>query len=149
MFDETLNGLDPEGVVFVRNLMFDMRKSGKAILLSSHILTEVEDVADRVAIINHGKLIKTLTRNELRTLGKTIVKITIDNYEEACLKTLKEFGEPRFDGHDIILSDLSIADSEMARIPETLIKSGYRLREFTPMGETLEEYFFGLIGEKQ
>lgn len=149
MFDETLNGLDPEGVVFVRNLMFGMRKSGKAILLSSHILSEVEDVADRVAIINHGKLIKTLTRNELRTLGKTIVKITIDNYEDACLKTLKEFGEARFDGHDIILSDLSIADSDMARIPETLIKSGYRLREFTPMGETLEEYFFGLIGEKQ
>jgi ABC-2 type transport system ATP-binding protein len=149
LFDETLNGLDPEGVVFVRNLMFEMKREGKAILLSSHILSEVEDVADRVAIINHGKLIKLLSRNELRTLGKTIVKISVDNFDDSCLKMLKEFGEPRFDGHDVVLSDLTIADDQLARIPESMIKAGYKIRQFTPMGETLEEYFFSLIGEKQ
>ena len=62
---------------------------------------------------------------------------------------LKEFGEPRFDGHDVVLSDLTITDDKLAMIPENMIKAGYRLRQFTPMGETLEEYFFGLIGEKQ
>ena len=148
LFDETLNGLDPEGVVFVRKLMFDMRKAGKAVLLSSHILSEVEDVADRVAIINHGKLIKLLTRNELRSLGKTLVKITVDNYEPQCLNLLKDYGNPRFDGQDIYLSDLTLKDSEITTIPAKLIGSGYHLREFTPMGETLEEYFFSLIGEK-
>ncbi len=149
LFDETLNGLDPEGVVFVRNLMFEMKKEGKAILLSSHILSEVEDVADRVAIINHGKLIKILTRNELRTLGKTIIKISVDNYDDSCMKLLKEFGEPRFDGHDVVLSDLTIPDDQLSKIPESLIKAGYSIRQFTPMGETLEEYFFGLISEKE
>lgn len=148
LFDETLNGLDPEGVVFVRKLMFGMRKEGKAVLLSSHILSEVEDVADRVAIINHGKLIKVLRRNELSSLGKTVIKIVVDNYDETCLKLLKDYGNPRFDGHGIFLSDLSVSDSDISSISEQIVKSGYKIREFTPTGETLEEYFFGLIGGK-
>jgi ABC-type multidrug transport system, ATPase component len=68
LFDETLNGLDPEGVLFVRNLMLNMKKSGKSILLSSHILNEIEDVADRVVIIDHGNLIKIINRKELKNL---------------------------------------------------------------------------------
>ncbi len=55
LFDETLNGLDPQGVIFVRKMIGRLRSEGKAILLSSHILTEIEDSADRVAIINRGK----------------------------------------------------------------------------------------------
>ncbi|MGC8609631.1 MAG: ABC transporter ATP-binding protein, partial [Thermoplasmata archaeon] len=148
LFDETLNGLDPEGVVFVRKLMIDMRKSGKAVLLSSHILTEVEDVADRVAIINHGKLIKLLNRSELKSLGKTVIHIIIENSDGACAKILKEYGEIRSNDREIVLSDLTIPDSEIADIPSKLINAGYKIRQFTPVGETLEEYFFGLIGEK-
>ena len=148
LFDETLNGLDPEGVVFVRNLMFGIKKEGKSVLLSSHILSEVEDVADRVAIINHGKLVKVLKRNELHSLGNTVIKMVVDNYDEQFLKILKDYGESRFDGHFVFLSDLNVPDSEIPSIPDSIIKSGYRIREFMPMGETLEEYFFKLIGEK-
>jgi len=53
LFDETLNGLDPEGVKFVRDLIIDLKSKQKSILLSSHILTEIENLADRVAIISH------------------------------------------------------------------------------------------------
>ncbi len=148
LFDETLNGLDPEGVVFVRNLMIDMRKNGKAVLLSSHILSEVEDVADRVAIINHGKLIKLLTRSDLKSLGKTVIHIVMDNSDNACMKILREYGETRTEDGEIVISDLSIPNSEIADIPTKLVNSGYKIRQFTPMGETLEEYFFSLIGEK-
>ena len=149
LFDETLNGLDPEGVVFVRNLMFGIKKEKKAVLLSSHILSEVEDVADRVAIINHGKLVKVLKRNELHSLGNTIIKMVVDNYDEHFLKVMKDYGEPRFDGHFVFLSDLNVPDSDIPSIPDNIIKAGYRIREFMPMGETLEEYFFKLIGEKE
>ncbi len=148
LFDETLNGLDPEGVVFVRNLMIDMRKNGKAVLLSSHILSEVEDISDRVAIINHGKLIKILTRSDLKSLGKTVIHIVIDNFDDSCKKILNEFGEIMTEDGEIVLRDLTIPNSEISGIPDKLISSGYKIRQFTPMGETLEEYFFGLIGEK-
>ncbi len=148
LFDETLNGLDPEGVVFVRNLMINMRKNGKALLLSSHILSEIEDIADRVAIINHGKLIKVLTRNDLKSLGKTVIHVVLDNYDDECMKILREYGETRKEDGEIIISDLSIPNSEIADIPAKLVNYGYKIRQFTPMGETLEEYFFSLIGEK-
>ena len=65
LFDEVLNGLDPEGIQFFRQLMMGQKKVNKAILLSSHILTEVENLADRVVFIHKGKVVKTATRDEL------------------------------------------------------------------------------------
>ncbi len=61
-FDETLNGLDPEGIRFMRKLMVELRGKGKAVLLSSHILNELETVADRIAIIHKGKLMQIMDR---------------------------------------------------------------------------------------
>lgn len=64
-FDETLNGLDPEGIRFMRKLMVDLRTRGKAVLLSSHILSELENVADRIAIIHKGKILEIMDRQKI------------------------------------------------------------------------------------
>ena len=149
LFDETLNGLDPEGVLFVRNLMLDLKKQGKSILLSSHILSEVEDVADRVAIIDHGNLINVLKKNELKSLGKIRVNISIDNYDKGCEAILSEYGEIEKDNQGFILRNLSIKFDEVSVIPDRLVKSGYRIRRFDPVGESLEDYFFEIIGVKR
>lgn len=146
MFDETLNGLDPEGVLFVRRLMMDLKKRGKAILLSSHILSEIQDVADRVAIIDHGKLISTVKRSEMNNLGKTVVHLRVENYNAECGKILSKYGEVETKGNDSLIRDLKIPENKLPEIPEELVKSGYRIARFDPVGESLEEYFFGLIG---
>jgi ABC-2 type transport system ATP-binding protein len=146
MFDETLNGLDPEGVLFVRNLMMNLKKRGKAILLSSHILSEIQDVADRVAIIDHGKLIKTIKRSEMKTLGKTVVHVTVENFNPECRKILAKYGDVETKGNESMIRDLKIPEAEIPSIPDDLVKSGYRIIRFDPVGESLEEYFFGLIG---
>ena len=146
IFDETLNGLDPEGVLFVRNLMMNLKKRGKAILLSSHILSEIQDVADRVAIIDHGKLIKTIKRSEMKTLGKTVVHVTVENFNEDCRKILARYGDVETDGNESMIRDLKIPEKDIPSIPDELVKSGYRIMRFDPVGESLEEYFFGLIG---
>src|SRR5207245_5029796 len=65
LFDEVLNGLDPEGIHFFRELMRGQKRMNKAILLSSHILTEIENVADRIVFIHRGRVIKIVTRDEL------------------------------------------------------------------------------------
>ncbi|MBW3085338.1 Bacitracin transport ATP-binding protein BcrA [Austwickia sp. TVS 96-490-7B] len=57
VFDEPLNGLDPEGIRWVRRLLGELRDDGRAILLSSHILAEVAEVADRVAMISDGAIV--------------------------------------------------------------------------------------------
>lgn len=147
-FDETLNGLDPEGVVFVRKLMVDLRKSGKAILLSSHILSEVQNIADRVAIISHGKLIKTLTRDDMKSLGKEAINLTVDNPDDNLRNTLQDFGEVTLSGGDATITDLKITRDRYPDIPSALLKKGYLLSNFTSTGVSLEDYFFSLVGDK-
>jgi ABC-2 type transport system ATP-binding protein len=147
LFDETLNGLDPEGVLFVRKLILGMKKEGKAILLSSHILNEIEDLADRVAIVDHGKLIRVLSRFEMKSLGNTVLHIVVDNYSIECEKLLEKYGDVEVSGNELTVRNLTISDERIVDISEELMKSGFRLRKFNPMGESLEEFFFKLIGD--
>jgi len=65
LLDEVLNGLDPEGVQFARKLMLQLKRNGKSILLSSHILKEVQELSDRVIFIHHGTILRTLSREEI------------------------------------------------------------------------------------
>ncbi len=65
LFDELLNGLDPEGVLFVRKLMLQLKSNGKSVLLSSHILSEVQELSNRVILIHHGRIVRTLSREEI------------------------------------------------------------------------------------
>ena len=148
LFDETFNGLDPEGVVFVRGLINNLRSHGKAILLSSHILTEVQSIADRVAIISHGKLLKVLTRSDLKNLGKDTIFIAVDNPNDELVNILKKFGEPRIEGQEVTIRDLLIPRDRYTEISSELVNRGYRLRNFQAAGENLEEYFFAMVGEK-
>lgn len=148
LFDETFNGLDPEGVVFVRGLINNLRKKGKAILLSSHILSEVQNIADRVAIISHGKLLKVLTRAELRNLGKDMINMSIDNPDSRLEQLLEKYGAPTINETEITLKDLRVSSDSYPEISRELVSAGYLLRNFQPEGESLEEYFFSLVGGK-
>ncbi|MGC9294486.1 MAG: ABC transporter ATP-binding protein [Thermoplasmata archaeon] len=152
LFDETLNGLDPEGVKFVRNLIIDLKSQGKGIMLSSHILSEIENLADKVAIIHHGKLIKILDRSDLKNLGRTVIHIEIVDYNpsESILKeTLSQFGSFERNDGEIVLRDLTVQDKDIPSILQKLVMKGLTVRKFEPIGESLEEYFFKLIGEKK
>lgn len=149
LFDETLNGLDPEGVVFIRKLILNLKKEGKAILLSSHILSEVENIADSVAIIHHGKLLKVLSKVEMKTLGADTVHLTIDNPDDKLQSLLESYGEVHIAGTNALIGKLKVAKSEYPDVPAQIMKSGYKLRDFHITGESLEDYFFTLVGEPQ
>jgi ABC-2 type transport system ATP-binding protein len=147
MFDETLNGLDPEGVQFVRQLIVDQKKRGKAILLSSHILSEIEAVSDRIAIIHRGKLVKILDRGELNALGREKIVMEIDNFDEKALGLLSKYGDVRETGNGILVTSLKIEKKNYPEIVSALVPLGYKVRKFEPSGESLEEFFFNTIGE--
>ena len=143
LFDEVLNGLDPEGIRYFRRLMTELKGKGSAVLMSSHILVEVESLADRVVIIHKGRLIKTISRSELEKVGENKVKIRFGSMSDGALGYLKGLGPVRVDGSTAFLS----ASVDTAQLNAELVKRGYQVIELTVQKEGLEEYFLSLIGE--
>jgi ABC-2 type transport system ATP-binding protein len=145
LFDEILNGLDPEGIRFIRALMIDLKRRGKAVLLSSHILTEIENISDRVVFIHKGKIIKIASRDELSKIESAsgMLKIVIQNLNDDALGYLRTLGEVRIDGNTIWLSNFVV---DPTQVSTELIKRGFLIREFNVEKSNLEEYFFKLVG---
>lgn len=143
LFDEVLNGLDPEGIRYFRRLMVETKGGGAAVLMSSHILVEVQNLADRVVIIHRGRIIKTITRNELERVGENVVKIAFDKPTKDALDYLKQFGEIRVDGNVVFLR----AAVDASKLNTDLVKMGLNVSELTIQKEGLEEYFLDLIGQ--
>lgn len=149
LFDETLNGLDPEGVRNMREVMLQLKKDGKAVFLSSHILSELENVADRIAIIKKGELIRVVERSELSSLGSTAIRIRIDNMDKGAMAILEKYGKVETVDHTLIVKDLKIDSAEANKINKELAKSEYDVSFFEISGEDLEDYFIELVGEKK
>lgn len=88
ILDEPTNGLDPQGIADIRNLILDLSKDhGKTILLSSHLLTEIELIANRILIIDSGRKVVEGTSNQLLDPAKTIVDIVTTDPVADRLKT--------------------------------------------------------------
>jgi len=85
IFDEPTTGLDPIGCIETRDLLIQLKKEGKTILLSSHFLSEVERVCDRIAIFHRGYLLATGTLKELMN------RYGVSGLEELFVKTIEEF----------------------------------------------------------
>jgi ABC-2 type transport system ATP-binding protein len=146
LFDEVLNGLDPAGINFFRNIAQEFKKKGKAILFSSHILSEVENLADRIVIIHKGKIIKVIDASELENIGTKTLKIVIKNIDNRLIDVLKSYGDIRIENQNVVI--LSNFKGEPAEINLELSKMGYLIESFNYQKTGLEDYFLSLVGEK-
>ena len=150
LLDEILNGLDPEGIKYVRNLILSFKKDGKAVLLSSHMLKELESVADRIAIINKGKLIKVISRDDLKATGKFIVTVQVKNPDEGVVNILSKYGNVEASNGKYMISQLKVKDVDATgEINSELISHKYIVSGITVENEDLESFFFRLIGDGQ
>lgn len=145
LFDETLNGLDPEGVRQVRKYLLKLKGEGKCIFLSSHILSELQLVADRIAIIKNGVLIKIIEKRELAELGGRIARITVDNVDADAMKLLERYGTPEAEGNSISVRGISKDAAGYYEIVSDLVGAGYKVSFFEVGGEDLEQYFLDLV----
>lgn len=149
ILDEPINGLDPAGIVEIRDMLLDITsKLGITVLISSHILSEIELLADEIGIISQGKLIKELTKEELGEQSTKSVIIKVDNIglaEDVMIKNgyVKD-SDFRVDNNEIIL--LADTDSR-SKINESFVKNGIQVNELHLKEENLEEYFMRLINE--
>ena len=71
ILDEPLNGLDPEGIIWFRDLVLDLNKKGVSFIISSHLLKELEEVATCYGIMKYGKIIGNVTSEELNKSGES------------------------------------------------------------------------------
>lgn len=143
IFDEVLNGLDPRGIAFFRELAVEFRKRGKAVLFSSHILSEVEGVADRVVFIHRGRIIGVHNMDEIRYKARPALEILLSRLDNHVLKILEKYGEPSIIGEQrVILRDPRVDSSVVI---SDLVNSGIGVLEVKREEKSLEEFFFSLI----
>jgi ABC-2 type transport system ATP-binding protein len=142
LLDEVLNGLDPEGMAFVRSWIMDLKHQGKAVLLSSHLLSELQAIADRVAFVHLGRLLKVVDRGELAHAGGTSLHLTIENLDPAAVAYLRTVGSVQMKGNSVVVT---APTADAPTISTELVRRGYRLAELRSEGTSLEDYFLDLI----
>jgi ABC-2 type transport system ATP-binding protein len=143
--DEPTSALDPVGRHDVREILRKLKARGTTVFLNSHLLSEVEQVCDRVAVVDHGRVIATGTMAEiLGTDGAVRLRVTgIDLSREG---SLGNFGRPEVEGEWLTFRGLN-----QDRVPELVaevVKQGGRVYAVEPRQETLEDRFLQLLKEE-
>jgi ABC-2 type transport system ATP-binding protein len=146
ILDEPTNGLDPQGMAEMRKLIKDIGQGERTVVLSSHLLGEVEQICDRVGVISGGRLVTQSTVQEL--IGETGVLVRAEPVDRAQDVLNRIFGVEavsRRDGAIYLKTD----PSHSVDINRQLMSSGVGVSELRPVERSLEEVFFQLTGEKQ
>lgn len=144
VLDEPASGLDPVGQRDMRNLMLSLREGGTTVLLSSHQLSEVEAVCDRVTILNGGNVAAEGPIDELLNVqGQTSIRVkgAAEGMPERVRALL----------HDVAVSGdtvvFSVADASVRAVIDLLDDAGISLVSVSPKRESLEDYFTALLGQ--
>jgi ABC-2 type transport system ATP-binding protein len=144
ILDEPTNGLDPQGVVEMRALLRRLGSGERTVMLSSHLLNEVQQISDRVAIIRKGKLVAQGTVHELRGEPSIVVRATPSDAAHRQLDRM--LGTAAVTGVDGTLR-LAVDPNRAADINQALVGSGIKVSELRADERTLEEVFLTLTGE--
>ena len=144
--DEPMNGLDPEGIAELRDLLIELnQKDGITVLISSHILSELEKIASCYGFISHGKILEEITAQELKERCRKSLMVKVDNIEKA-EKVIKELGSLDYkvspNGEIKIYDNLKIKD-----VMAGLDAAGINLLGINSSEESVEEYYLNLIKE--
>jgi len=143
MFDEPVNGLDPEGILWIRTLMKRLAAEGRTVFVSSHLMSEMENTADHLIVIGRGKLIADCLTAEFiaRSTGRTVRVRTPDPARLAAL-VATDGGTTRDDGDgELVVSGLSAE-----RIGDLAFDNAVRLHELAAAQASLEQAFMELTG---
>ena len=146
LLDEPTNGLDPAGMAEVRDLIRHLGGSGRAVLLSSHVLHEVEQVCDSLAILSNGKLIAQGEVADLLSRGRERIRMrTTDNARAVqVLSSLEWVEHVTSDDNSILVTAPSDRSSELSA---ALSESQIYVTEMAVPRMSLEQYFLEVTGD--
>ncbi|KOX27978.1 ABC transporter ATP-binding protein [Saccharothrix sp. NRRL B-16348] len=139
LFDEPVNGLDPEGIRWIRHLMRDLAREGRTVLVSSHLMSEMALTADRVIVIGRGRLILEASMQELQEKFKRDVLVRTPT--PAALVTALTAAGARTQAED---GALLVQGMDAAAIADLAARSGIPIHELTPRSASLEDAYLEL-----
>ena len=146
ILDEPSNGLDPQGMAEMRKLIKDISHSDRTVLISSHLLGEVEQICDRVGVISNGRLVIQSTVQEL--VGEEGVLVKAQPVAQAQDVLTRMFGPEAVSRQNGSIH-LKIKPENSIEINRQLMNAGVGVSELRPYERSLEDVFFQLTGEKQ
>ena len=146
ILDEPLNGLDPQGIVELREILSHLNKKyGITMLISSHILDELEMIATRYGFIHQGQMIEEITAEKLQEKLKKYISLDVENIGLASITLEQKLHTENFkvmDDHTIYLYDFV---NESSQVATTLIQEGVILNKMNISNVSLENYYLSLI----
>lgn len=145
ILDEPINGLDPQGILEIRNLLKSLNtEHNKTLIVSSHILSELDLVAHTFGIIDHGVFLKQLNKNEFSQNEQAVLKISTSNNALAL-----EILEKNYAIKTATLDDQYFFASQerlSSEMLSSLLFQGIELNEIVKQSKSLEDYYFELTG---
>lgn len=147
ILDEPINGLDPMGIVEIRELLKKINKEKEVtILISSHILGELSELATNYGIIREGKLIEEISAKKLKEKCRQYIDLKVD-YADRAVTILEN--ELNISNYEVVENNnIKIYSNldDIGTINSTLSKKGVIIEGITLKGENLEEYFMNIVG---
>ncbi len=143
MFDEPVNGLDPDGILWIRNLMKGLAAEGRTVFVSSHLMSEMEHTADRLIVIGRGRLIADCTVTEFIAANSTQKVRVLTPQRDLLAKVAASAGGTVCDDGD---GDgaLTVQGLAPSRVGDLAFEHGIRLHELAAAHASLEEAFMEL-----
>ena len=147
LFDEPVNGLDPEGILWIRNFMKSLAAEGRTVFVSSHLMSEMENTADHVIVIGRGRLIADCTMTEFiaRSSGQAIRVRTPQ--PDALARAIAAAGGASAAVPDGQAGELEVSGLTEERIGDLAFAHGVRVHHLSPSRASLEQAFMELTAD--
>ena len=141
MFDEPVNGLDPEGILWIRNLMKALAAEGRTVFVSSHLMSEMENTADHLIVIGRGKLVADCTVQEfIDNNSELSIRVRTPQLEQLGALLSEKGGTVRADGDGVLV----VTKLGMTEIGDLAFDNQIRVHELSPIQASLEQAFMEL-----
>ena len=144
VLDEPANGLDPQGIRWLRDFLRSLAAEGRAILVSSHVLAEVAQTADEVVVIARGRSVAQAPLNELLATGRGGTRVAGPDVSRLAELLRGDGAEVETAGDGVIV----VRDRSGEQVGRTIAEHGVVVSELTGVSSSLEEIFFELTGEE-
>lgn len=147
VLDEPINGLDPEGIVEIRHMLKELSdEKNVTIIISSHILSELPEICTDFSIINHGKLIENLSKDELMAKCRSYFAIRTNDINRTATVIEGKLGTTQYKvihGDEIHLFDFL---DDVEKVSKTITDNGLIITKLSSEGESLEDFYLSKVG---
>ena len=147
VLDEPTNGLDPQGTREVRHLIGELADDGVTVLVSSHLLAEVDQMCSHVGVMYEGRLVSQGSMAELRATTVRTVRVDTDRATEDAARVLRELGLADVSDRLAVTSPALLGEVAVEKIVPNLVNDGVPVLGFAVQQPSLEDVFVALTGE--